>query len=142
VYDGIYYISNFLFDIQLIVSSELDDIENKWIKSLSSNISKTLYISLYNDIKNELDENEQKMADVVTQLVSTVNKDTIQEWKESDDAMCEALKEIMKPEIDEAVKEAKVQERIKTYQECGKLPEEIAKLVSCSLEYVYSVLNM
>lgn len=149
-YNGIYYISNLLFDIQLIVSSELDDIENKWMKALSSHISKTLYISLYDDIDHKLDENEKKMADVVTQLVSIVNRDTIQEWKERDGVMCEALKEIMKPEIDEAVEEAvaeavektKIQERIKVYYEVGKSPEEIAEMVSCSLDYVKEVLNM
>ena len=141
-YSGIYYISNFLFDIQLIISSELDDTENKWIKALSSHISKTLYISLYDDIDHKLDENEKKMADVVTQLVSTVNRDTIQECKERDGVMCEALKEIMKPELDEAVKEARLQERIKVCYEFGKSPEEIAEMVSCSLEYVKEVLNM
>lgn len=68
--------------------------------------------------------------------------------------MCEALKEIMKPEIDEAVEEAvekavaeavaktKIQERIKVYHEFGKSPEEIADMVSCSLDYVKEVLNM
>lgn len=130
----------------MIVSSELDDTENKWIKALSSHISKTLYISLYDDIDHKLNENEKKMADVVTQLVSTINRDTIQEWKERDGVMCEALKEIMKPEIDEAVAEAvektKIQERIKVYYEVGKSPEEIAEMVSCSLDYVKEVLNM
>lgn len=150
VYDGIYYISNLLFDVQLIVSSELNNNENKWLMSLSYNLSQALYISLYDEIKNKLDDNEKKMADVITQLVSTVNKDIIHEWKESESDMCEALKEIMKPEIDEAVEKAvaeavaetKMQERVKVYYECGKAPEEIATLVSCSLDNVKEILNI
>ncbi|MDD6072613.1 MAG: hypothetical protein PUC12_17650 [Clostridiales bacterium] len=56
--------------------------------------------------------------------------------------MCEVLKEIMKPELDEAVKEARLQERIKVYYKFGKFPKEIAEMVLCPLDYVKEVLNM
>lgn len=142
---GIYRIHNSLFDTQIIVTSNLDITNNNWLKSLCTNISKDLYLSLYNDIQNNFNDTEKSIADPVIQLVSTANQDIIKAWKE-DNTMCQALKEIMKEEITESFndgfKKGELQSKIKTYYECGITPEEIAEKIPCSLEYVNEVLGI
>ena len=133
--NGIYYVKGFPFDIQIIVSSKLDKKENKWLSSLNTDISYELYLSLYSEKDKELNEREKEMADNVLQVVTQANANAIKKWKESE-IMCQALKDIMKPELDENT----LVTRIKTYSECGKTLEEIAELCNCSLEYVNEVL--
>lgn len=63
--------------------------------------------------------------------------------------MCQALKEIMRPDFEEEIKESfnegfqkgQIHSRIKTYYECGVTPEDIAKKISCSVEYANEVLG-
>mgnify|MGYP003316200195 CR=1 FL=1 len=55
--------------------------------------------------------------------------------------MCQALMDIMKPEIEEVIEKAEQKKEIKIHSQYGKTPEEIAELTNCSLEYVNSVLN-
>ena len=156
-YDGIYYIKGALFDTQIIVSSELDDRENKWIKSLNRNISKTLYMSIYEDMSQSLDENQIKMADNIMHVVSDANEEIIKKWKGEDDTMGGALWRIMQPEIDEVVEKAeyngelrgkeigiqqgKIAGLIEAYYKCGKSVEEITELTGQSPEYVREILN-
>ncbi len=144
-YNGIYYVSGVMFHMQIIVTSELDKEEYKWITSLKTHISRKQYLELYSSSRNLPDEKQREMADVVLQLVTSANASVINEWKESELIMCQALMDIMKPEIDEVVKKAVdeeiIKERIRTYFDCGKTPEEIAKLTNCSLEFVNSVLS-
>lgn len=68
--------------------------------------------------------------------------------------MCQALKEIMRPDFEEDIKESfndgfndgfkqgEIQSRIKTYYECGVTPEDIAQKVGCDLAYVNEVLEI
>jgi len=149
IYSGIYYITGLLFDMQVIVSSELSEKEHKWISSLNTDISYDLYISLYNEKNNKLNNEEKEMADNVMQVVTTANADIIEKWKESKN-MCQALKDIMKPELEEALEEAmrrgkiegEMEGQIKAYFKCGKKPEEIAELTNSSLEYVKTVIGI
>ncbi len=141
-YNGIYYIANALFDMQIIVSSELSDSENKWIKALKFDISKKLYLSLCEDIAMRFNDIEKEIADNIMQVVATANNDSINEWKESEELMCEALREIMKDELEESKIEGKIEGKIETYYECGKTPEEIVSLVGMPLDYVCSILNL
>ncbi len=119
-YKGVYYIHGNLFNTQVIVSSELNDTENKWLKSLRRNIPKTLYKELCNDIQYELSNQEKEMADNVMQVIASANADAIQIWKEGDGIMCQALREIMKPEIDEAVNTAVSENSIKLAKKTAK----------------------
>ncbi len=135
---GIYYIGNGLFDTQIVVSSELDGYDNKWIKALKFNISKNLYLSLCKDISMELNEIEKEFADNIMQVVSTANNERINEWKESEVVMCQALREIMKDELEES----KIEGKIEAYYEMGKTPEEIAVLVGEPIVFVRKVLNL
>lgn len=81
IFDGVYYVIGALFDTQIIVSSELDDNENKWIKALRIDISKTLYMSVYEDIDKNLNEVQRKMADNVLHTITDANEQLINIWK-------------------------------------------------------------
>lgn len=81
---------------------------------------------------------EKEFADNIMQVIAMANNDNINKWKESEEHMCEALREIMKDELEES----KIEGKIETYYECGKTPEEIVSLVGMPLDYVYSVLNL
>ncbi len=138
---GIYLVHNALFETQIIVSSLLDSLDNKWLKSLCRDMTQELYFNLYEDIHNNLNDEEKTLAEPVVQLVSIANKDRINTWREEYN-MCQALKEIMRPDFEEDIKESFIKGQIKTYYECGVTPEDIAEKVECSLEYVNEVLGM
>ncbi len=138
-YEGVYYIHGNLFNTQVIVSSELNDTENKWIKSLKRNIPKTLYEGLCDDIQHKLSNQEKEMADNVMQVVSSANADAIQIWKEGDSIMCQALREIMKPEIDEAVSKATIKtsnDTAKRLIHMGLSDEDISTATELPIESV------
>lgn len=150
---GIYFVHNTLFETQIIVTSLLDTADNNWLKSLCRNINKELFFGLYEDIQNKLSDAEKSLAEPVVQLVSLANKKNINIWKE-ENAMCQALMEIMRPEIEEELKKefddgfndgfkkGELQSKIKTYYECGVTPEEIAEKVDYSLEYINEILGV
>ena len=144
-YKGIYYIKGSMFEVQIIVSSELDTSEYKWITALSDNIQQTQYLDLYHERDDNLNENEKGLADTVIQLVTSVNEESVRKWKEGKN-MCQALREIMKPEIDaavqEAIQEGELKGTIKTYFKCKKTPQEIVELTDCSLDYIMEVLGL
>ena len=52
--------------------------------------------------------------------------------------MCQALREIMKDELEES----KIEGKIEAYYEMGKTPEEIAVLVGEPIVFVRKVLNL
>lgn len=151
--NGIYRIHNTLFETQIIVTSQLDSTDSNWLKSLSRYITRELYFDLYKDIQNNLNDEEKALAEPVVQIVSLANKDRINTWREEYN-MCQALKEIMRPDFEEDIKESfndgfndgfkqgEIQSRIKTYYECGVTPEDIAQKVGCNLEYVNEVLGV
>jgi hypothetical protein len=80
---GIYYVSGVMFPMQIIVSSELD-------KPL---------IRRYLEEASVFTEREKSLADVVLQVIVGSNMEKFQEWKGSEQAMCEALRVLMKEEL-------------------------------------------
>ncbi len=116
-------------------------------------IAKDLYLGLYDDVQNKFTDTEKTLAEPIMQLVSLANKDRINTWREEYN-MCQALKEIMRPDFEEDIKESfndgfndgfkqgEMQSRIKTYYECGVVPEDIAQKVGCDLTYVNEVLGI
>ena len=108
--DGIYeVIGNTMFYIQIIVSKELVPKENTWIRLLTSDVTKneySMFVSKMNGFKTEGQEKQLHLADSLAEVVTSANKEKIKKWKE-DESMCEALKEIMAPEI-EAESDAKL----------------------------------
>lgn len=148
MYPGIYYVlGKVLFTIQIIVSKDLGKKENIWLYSLQSNISKETYHDLLDSIEG-LDEKQRELyGDAVLQVVTTANKGQIEKWKE-ESKMCEALAEIMAPEIEErkrkawneGLAEGRAEGRVLAYADVGLSVEEIANKVALSVEEVEKIL--
>ena len=111
-YPGIYYVTGkkALFSTQLIVSSKLNTSEHQWLKALTSkmdeNVGERLVFSA--ELLSEKDDKEN--ADSVLQLALAENKALFEKMKEVH-GMCEALKDLMKPELEEAKNIAKIEGR-------------------------------
>lgn len=105
--NGIYRIYfNLAFDIQLIVSKELDKNEHKWLTSLQDNLSLEDAKKLIIATSEISEKDEHEYADSVLQVAMSKNALTFEQVKEVDKKMCEALRTLMKPEMDAAIAEA------------------------------------
>ncbi len=100
---GIYRIkSGFPFEIQLIMPSMLEGADNIWLRSLSRNLSEQEARRLIHSSTVLTEKDDKEYADSVLQVATKENHDIFEIVKEGDD-MCEALMELMKPEIDEKI---------------------------------------
>lgn len=104
-YPGIYHVKgNVLFDTQIISTKELPPGTHIWLKALTRNIEKAEAQQAVNDMtKFPQGSRERELADSVMQAVWNANIESFRIWKEEDPEMRNALREIMKPELDEAV---------------------------------------
>ena len=95
---GIYYILGAIFPIQLILTSELSEKSNFWLRNLTNNLKEE------NDVveiateyeKNRNNELYKAMMDVIVRA----NKELFEEVKGKD--MCEAIRELFHDEIQAA----------------------------------------
>lgn len=98
-YKGIYYVmGNVLFPVQIVVTGELDLEEHIWISSLSQKMKKQDMQELFQRIQTLQSRLDRELADSVLQVSIEANRQMVEKWK-GDDHMCQALLEIMEPEI-------------------------------------------
>ena len=106
--NGIYNIlTKFYFDIQVIVAKELNEDHHIWLSSLTQTISKSKAEKLLSTAADLYRKDDKEFAESVLQVAMNKNKNIFGIIKEESE-MCEALRELMKPEID-----AEVDKRIK-----------------------------
>ena len=102
---GIYYVTGDKIPIQIIVTKELTEAENLWLKSLTNELEQN------ETAEKLLEEYSKNQANAlyrsVMELIVRANKQKFEEVK----GMCDALRELMKDEIDAEVKK-QVQEKI------------------------------
>ena len=102
---GIYYVTGDKIPIQIIVTKELTEAENLWLKSLTNELEQN------ETAEKLLEEYSKNQANAlyrsVMELIVRANKQKFEKVK----GMCDALRELMKDEIDAEVKR-QVQERI------------------------------
>ena len=95
--NGIYYVKGDYIPVQIVVTSQLSEKENLWLKSLTNQINGTAnaekLLDAYGKHKND------NLYKAVMNVIVRANKETFQEVK----AMCEALRELMKDELDAAM---------------------------------------
>lgn len=115
-YKGIYYVKKEgLFDTQVIVSRELNYTEHIWLKSLQENLSQEEIRRLVSSIQELREVEDKRNAEAVMNVVLEVNKQGFRKVKE-EETVASALRELMAPEIEEAVEKA-VQEKEQKTQE-------------------------
>ena len=116
---GIYYILGAIFPIQLILTSELSEKSNFWLRKLTNNLKEE------NDVVELATEYEKNRNNVLYKAMMDVivraNKELFEEVKEKD--MCEAIRELFHDEIEEATKKVRIEAHLE-----GKL-EAIMELV-------------
>lgn len=105
-YHGIYYVQNReLFPIQIVVTKELDGDSHTWLRSLSNTLEKEEMRELLERIERLTQTLDRELADAVLEVSIRANQEIVNELK-GDESMCQALLEIMEPEINKIVEEA------------------------------------
>lgn len=99
-FPGIYYVEGERFPIQIIVSSLLNEETHLQLKALTDHMDENLFRN-YVTKMNELSQREKDLADIVLQVIMGGNYEMMEKWKERDPIMCEALRLLMKDEIEE-----------------------------------------
>lgn len=137
--DGIYNIFGFPgLAIQIVVSRELDWEEHTWLTALSDDLSVDAASHLIEKVSALAQKDDKMNADALLEVAMNKNKIVFSEIKEVD-AVCEALRELMKPEIEEELKAGRqagrqegLQEGLQEGRQEGRqegLQEAISKLM-------------
>ena len=101
-YPGVYYVNGiFNTPSQILVTSELDPALHASLRILTKHVK-------YTDVENFLqmargftEPGDRHNADAILQLSVSANRDVYEDIKRRDFAMCEALRDLMKDEIQE-----------------------------------------
>ena len=105
VEEGIYYIEGAYFPIQLLVTSELSKESNFWLKNLTNNLKEH---SEVDELVTEYEKNRQnELYKAMMNIIIRANEALFEKAKGND--MCEALRELFRDEIEEAVNKAKAE---------------------------------
>ena len=105
-YRSIYYVlDGVLFPTQIIVTGELEGSNHTWLKSLSGRLKKEEMKNLLEEIDALTEQFERGLADAVLEASVRANQKIVEELK-GDEHMCQALLEIMEPEISKITEKA------------------------------------
>lgn len=88
------------------MSNGLSKKEQKWITLLHDDLDKEDIRNAIEEIQNLQHKGDKDNADSLLQIAIKKNKEVFEVLKKEDDRMCEALRELMEPEIKEALAKA------------------------------------
>ena len=95
---GIYYILGAIFPIQLILTSELSEKSNFWLRNLTNNLKEEDDVV---ELATEYEKNRNNVLyKAMMDVIVRANKELFEEVKEKD--MCEAIRELFHDEIQAA----------------------------------------
>ena len=98
-YHGIYYVLDaVLFPTQIVVTRELDKKEHTWLTALSDGMNKRDMEAFLERIDGLTQKIDRELADSVLEVSIRANRKIVEELR-GDGNMCQALLEIMEPEI-------------------------------------------
>lgn len=130
-YHGIYYVEGaVLFPTQIIVTRELDEAAHVWLGALSERMEKQDMVRLLESVGRLSEKADKEFADSVLEVSIGANRGVMEELK-GDENMCQALMEIMEPQllikenewreegIKEGIKEGRIQGTIDTLRDLG-----------------------
>lgn len=92
------------FPTQIIVTGELEGESHTWLKALSDKLKKEQLESLLERVEGLTQNLERELADAVLEVSIRANLEIVELLK-GDEGMCQALLEIMEPEINKIVGE-------------------------------------
>lgn len=115
---GIYRVEKGLaFPTQIIVGKELDWERHPWVKAITGKLTEKELREIVELAVGLGEKRERDLADAVLQVCTRANKKTMQKLKEGDDIMCQALMELMEPELRQSREAGRDEERINTLKE-------------------------
>lgn len=121
---GIYDMSGLIFPVRLVVTAEIDPDENLWLASLGTGVPEAQLRRLL-EAAGMLDDTELRpLADAALEVVVRANSEALLRLKREDEAMMMTLREIMAPEIDKEIAQARLEastEAAATYMRKGML---------------------
>lgn len=153
---GIYYmeVMNGNVPVQFVVTNELNRENHIWVTSLMRNLSQRQAEELIRQAEELSSETDYKCIDSLLQVVIAENNQTFFQLKEADGEMCDALKELMRDEIEQSHKEGierGIEQGIEQGELIGKIKllyqdfhmslEDIAKKLNVTLETVQEILD-
>ena len=103
-YPGIYNLSgpDTMFATQVVAIEELPEGTHVWLKALTRHLTRTNAERLILENREIAGSpRDQRMSDAVMQIAISANFDLFEKLKKEDPVMCDALKELMRPEFEE-----------------------------------------
>lgn len=129
--DGIYYIEGALIPIQIVVMSELQGKEHISLKILSKKASEEDVQNFIAYMSSVTEPGDWECADAVLQVSVSANRKLYDEMRRQS-TVCEALRELMKDEIEEELSKVRIEGKKLGIQEGLQTGEErLNKLYSC-----------
>ena len=138
-YPGVYYIKgNTLFPVQIVVVKELNSTLHSSLRVLSDSADREdVETFLQNSVKTS-EPWEREDIDAVLQASVSANKELYEEIRR-DSGMCQALRELMKDEIDKEIEGAEAG-IIKDMYNNGVTPEQISSMTDMELDKVKRII--
>ncbi|MBQ5919109.1 MAG: hypothetical protein IIW92_11155, partial [Lachnospiraceae bacterium] len=127
---GIYYIGKDIIPIQLLVTSELSEKVNLWLRSLTNDLTS---LDIINKLSREYSMHQyNELYKSMMNIITRANKERFKEVM----GMCEALKELWADDIEQSKKEGieigrneGIRCMIESTKECGGSWEKVYILV-------------
>lgn len=131
-YAGIYYVTDaVLFPTQIIVGKELEKEGHTWLKALSDKVQGQEMRELLEKISGLTGKLDRELADSVLEVTIRANERVVEDLR-GEDSMCQALLEIMSPEIDKIRADdaqKSVLRAVESFRELGADDEKIKGLL-------------
>ena len=136
-YRGIYYIEgNVLFPTQIVVTKELEEESHIWLGALTERMKKQSMVRLLESVDRLTEKADKEFADSVLEVSIGANKQVIEELM-GDGDMCQALMEIMEPQLllrekkgrEEGREEGRIEGTVDTLREFGYGDLEIKNII-------------
>lgn len=136
--DGIYMIYGDFFPMQIILTSKLSDTENFWLRYLTDDLQS---VEEANKILDKYEGHQKEnLHKSVMNIIVNANREVFKEAKE----MCEALRELMKEELEEREKVGEWNVKIHLIQtklSKGKTVEAIAEDLEDTVENILKLMK-
>jgi CRISPR/Cas system CSM-associated protein Csm2 small subunit len=134
-YPGIYYITNNLpFPAQIVVTRRLDPQTHSSLRILTKNAKMEDVQRFLEQTKDLKEQGEKNNVDAVLQASVAANDEIYKEVRRNS-IMCEALRELMKDEFDEAVNTAETASKLEDIR-------NIMKNFKCDVEQAMDALEI
>jgi hypothetical protein len=107
-YKGIYYIEREgCIPAQVVLAGKVGDKENVWLRSLSDDVGEDAAREMVSATQKLQNKGDKDNAEAVLQVSVKANIEIYDRIKEEKDMACEALRELFKPELEEATQKGR-----------------------------------